>query len=102
MAETPDDKPFPDDWTLERVSVEELERRYAPQPDARAKDDLELLKPFGFMNREWEALKAQMQPGDELVMFASPPESWRKLYGRAGVALLRNGKLVDSITTVMN
>ena len=41
----------------------------------------ELTKPFGFQNIEWEALKSQMQPGDELWEFRTDRESWQQLMG---------------------
>ena len=54
-------------------------------------------KPFGFQHGEWEAQKAELKPGDELWTFTSPPESWKRLMGRAGIALVRvNSK---SLTT---
>jgi len=49
-----------------------------------------------------EALKAQMIEGDEVWEFRSPPESWRGFYGRAGVALVRNGEVVDIVVGSMN
>ena len=58
--------------------------------------------PFGFSNGRWLALLAQMQSGDELRAFRSSAASWRHLAGRAGVALVRSGKEVASIVTMMN
>jgi hypothetical protein len=58
--------------------------------------------PFGYMNDRWRDLLAQMQPGDELRVFCSSPESWQNLAGRAGIALVRNGVKVASLTTMLN
>ncbi len=58
--------------------------------------------PFGFCNHQWRAILAQMQPGDELREFCSSPESWQHLAGRAGIALVRAGREVASIVTVLN
>ncbi|MCI0701450.1 MAG: hypothetical protein L0241_10250 [Planctomycetia bacterium] len=58
--------------------------------------------PFGFINAQWKALLAQMQPGDELWEFSSSQESWQALAGRAGIALVRTGKVVDSMVTMMS
>ena len=58
--------------------------------------------PFGFCNPEWKALLAQMQPGDELWEFSTSGHSWEHLAGRAGIALVRNGKDICSVTTKMN
>jgi hypothetical protein len=59
-------------------------------------------KPFGFKNGQWEAIKAAMQPGDELWTFASPAKSWEDLAGRAGIAVVRDGNPVMVLTTMLN
>ena len=76
------------DWLDKPVSVEELDADYAA-PDS------------GF-HAEWEKLKSEMQPGDKLVRFASPVESWERLAGRAGIALVRDGRVIDAFVTMMN
>ena len=58
--------------------------------------------PFGFTNWQWVTLKSKMIPGDELWEFRSPPDSWAHLCGRAGVSLVRDGQVIDSIVTLMN
>lgn len=58
--------------------------------------------PFGFMHSVWLQLLAQMQPGDELWEFRSPPASWKLMCGREGLVLLRRGKVVASILTEMS
>lgn len=82
--------------TRRAEDLSEAERRHSPEHIAA------LLKPFGYSNGEWEALKASMQPGDELWTFASSLASWRALAGRAGVALVRDGKIVATIITMKN
>ena len=57
---------------------------------------------FGFQNAEWLEFIAKMQDGDELWRFTSSAGSWEHLCGRAGIALVRRGEIVDSIVTVMN
>lgn len=63
--------------------------------------------PFGFANRDWRELLAVMQQGDELWEFSSsssehlPPGHFR-LFSRAGIALVRNGEIIDCITTMRN
>lgn len=61
-----------------------------------------LRKPFGFGNERWEALKAQMQPGDELWEVCSARASWDALMGRAGYELRRNGVVIAAVITRMN
>ena len=57
---------------------------------------------FGFLNGRWRALVSKMQDADELWTFSSSDESWVHLGGRAGIALVRRGEIVDSIVTEMN
>jgi hypothetical protein len=47
-------------------------------------------------------LKSEIKPGDELWSFISPGDSWQRFTGRMGVALLRDGKVIDVIVTEMN
>ena len=68
----------------------------------RAKAHPEIAKPFGFLSGEWDALKNEMQPGDEIWRFSSPGKDWEDLAGRGGVALVRNGVPIKVIVTVMN
>lgn len=57
---------------------------------------------FGFMHSAWLHLLTQMQPGDELWEFRSPPASWKQLCGREGLVLLRRGKVVANVLTGMS
>ena len=53
-------------------------------------------------NETWEEFKASLKVGDHLVLMSSPPETWRKLAGLEGYAIIRNGKIVAWVTTAMN
>jgi hypothetical protein len=83
---------IPREWLGSAVSVEWAEE------DNTREDGV----PFGYLNGEWERLKAMMLPGDELWGFCSPPDSWQHLAGRAGYALIRNGEVIDCIVTLEN
>lgn len=87
-----------------RTTVVELEREYAAvkKDPKRVRRFPELAKPFGFMNREWEAIKARMQPGDELWECCTPIESWNEGMGSSWVELVRDGKPIASLVTKMN
>ena len=100
LADEP--SPIPKEWLQKKVSVAEAEADNPGINDERLKRAPEAGRPFGFSHDEWEALKAQMQPDDELWTFVSPLDSWRSLAGRAGIALLRNGKPIAVLVTVMN
>jgi hypothetical protein len=93
---------------IARKSIAELEAEFTLRPDQLDESDRTgpraqfLLKPFGALNAQWEALKARMQPGDELWSFASSAQSWQDLAGRAGVALVRHGEIIERLVTMMN
>ena len=86
------------DWLQRRLTIEEaetqnmvLDSRIGPKP-----------VPFGFMNEQWKALIARMVEGDGLWEFRSPAEYWENLCGREGIALVRNGEVIDAMVTLMN
>ena len=90
-------------WLQQKITLEQAEAENTPKVDdeSRAKSP-ELAKPFGFQNHEWEARKALMQSGYEIWMFSSPAESWQALAGRAGVALVRRGRVIATVVTLRN
>jgi hypothetical protein len=116
------------EWLTNRRTIEELEdehtrpvtqreydnlmqhlqaRRATPVEIEKAVQDLrernEIRKrPFMYGHARWEELKAKMLPGDELWDFRSDPRSWAALAGREGVALVRDGAIVDVIVTHMS
>lgn len=93
---------IPASWLDKKISIAEAEAAHPGIKDERVARFPEAARPFGFNNGNWEALKAAMQPGDELWTFASPADSWEHLSGRAGIALVRNGHPIKAIVTMMN
>lgn len=93
---------IPTSWLQQRTSVAEAEVAHPGIRGQRASRFPEAAKPFGFANRSWESLKAEMTPGDELWTFSSPGDYWKNLAGSAGIALVRDGKPIRTITTLMN
>jgi hypothetical protein len=93
---------IPTEWLQQKVGVAEAEAAHPGIADERVNRFPDAGKPFGYRHREWQQLKAEMRAGDELWTFASPPDSWKHLAGRAGVALVRNGTPVRIIVTMMN
>ncbi len=107
-------------WLRDRVTVEEAEAKH--MSDLGIGDDvdesvrrarLELARsrgipatgkpiPFGFLHCEWRQMVGLMQEGDELWEYRSSEHSWEHMAGRAGIALVRRGEVVDAITTSMN
>jgi hypothetical protein len=49
-----------------------------------------------------DELLAQMQPGDGLWEYDSPPEDWDRLTGSSGFALVRGGAVVATQVCRMN
>jgi hypothetical protein len=103
MARAADDMPLiPKAWLDKKVTIAEAEAEHPGISDERVQRFPDAAKPFGFKNGQWEAIKAAMQPGDELWTFRSPAESWKNLAGRAGIAVVRDGNPVMVLTTMLN
>ena len=85
-------------WLKEKISVAEAEAAHACSFPGLGPSPV----PFGYQNAQWREFVAKMQDADELWTFSSGNESWAHLCGRAGIALVRDGEIVDSIITLMN
>ena len=79
----------------------DLLRRKATAAEWEAEHLLEGV-PFGYCNREWELLKAKMEPGDEIWFWSTDEESWKQMMGWEGMALVRHGEIIDFFVTAMN
>jgi hypothetical protein len=103
LARAADDMPLiPKSWLDKKITIAEAEAEHPGINDERVQRFPDAAKPFGFRNGQWEAIKAAMQPGDELWTFASPAKSWEDLAGRAGIAVVRGGNPVMVLTTMLN
>ena len=103
LARAADDMPLiPKSWLDKKITIAEAEAEHPGINDERVQRFPDAAKPFGFKNGQWEAIKAAMQPGDELWTFASPAKSWEDLAGRAGIAVVRDGNPVMVLTTMLN
>ncbi len=78
----------PTDWLQEPANFQDMDAEYGV--------------PASGVHAQWEELKRRMQPGDRLVNFVSPSDSWKHLAGRAGIALVRDGKVIAAFVTMMN
>ena len=85
-------------WLKNKISIDEAEREYLVEDELLGPEPV----PFGFQFEEWSALKGQFQEEDELWEFSSPFETWENLGGTAGICIVRDGEVVDSIVTMMN
>ena len=50
----------------------------------------------------WNPFIAEMMPGDELWRFRSPAKTWANMAGRAGYAIVREGKIIRSLVSLLN
>jgi hypothetical protein len=98
------------DWFEElmkkEISIEDIEKDdFVPTKELLIKkisiEDAEW-EYWGALEKRWLEMKQQIQSGDELWQFTTPPKTWEHLYGRAGIALVRQGRIINSIVTVMN
>lgn len=85
-------------WLQRQLTIEEAETRNMVCDSRLGNEEV----PFGFMNKEWKTLITRMIEGDELWEFNSPEDTWENLCGRAGIALVRNGEVIDTLITMMN
>lgn len=83
---------------VRQLTVEQAEAEHLVQDDGLGP----LPVAFGFRHAAWCAFRAQLQPGDQLWEYVSPPQIWRLLCGRRGLVLMRGGKPVDSFLTAMS
>jgi hypothetical protein len=103
LARAADDMPLiPKTWLDKKITIAEAEAGHPGINDERVQRFPDAAKPFGFKNGQWEAIKAAMQPGDELWTFASPAKSWEDLAGRAGIAVVHDGNPIMVLTTMLN
>jgi len=80
------------DWLTKSTTIEEVENDHL--------DDNGV--PFGHSHKKWLELKGKMREGDEIWYFNSPDSTWANLCGRAGLCIVRNGQIVDSLVLMMN
>jgi hypothetical protein len=55
-----------------------------------------------WVETRWNPFIASMLPGDELWRFRSPNRTWANMAGRAGYSIVRDGKVIRSLITLMN
>lgn len=78
--------------------MEEAEQRHAVHDERLGPEPV----PFGFLHEQWRALLDGMEEGDALWEFRSPREMWENMMGREGIALVRDGTIIQCMITVMN
>lgn len=81
----------PSDWLGGCVDIQEIEIKWLDKPG-----------PYGISATSWQELRSQMRDGDEIRPFVAPKHFWEHLAGRAGYALVRDGRAVNGVVTMMN
>ncbi len=56
----------------------------------------------GFRCTVGQAFLDRRDPGDELWVYCSNPDTWKRLCGRAGFAIVRSGEVVDFYQAIIN
>jgi hypothetical protein len=92
----------PPEWLTKRTSLSSLPLRKPQLGSAQSRGEaIHQLRTYK-SQQEIRTLEVLMLPGDEVWEFSSPPELWQKLMGRAGIALVRNGRSIAHFVTDMN
>jgi hypothetical protein len=82
---------IPEQWLDHIISIEQAEAQ-------NMVDGI----PFGASSDSWKRLKDSLQSGDSLWAYCSPFESFKALAGRCGIAVVRDGRVVMQLVTIMN
>lgn len=91
-------KVAPREWLQRKTTIEEAEQEHLVENKELGPAPV----PFGFINGEWKTFKAGIKPGDELWKCSSNEQSWQDLAGRAGICLVRSGRIVAMFVTTLN
>jgi hypothetical protein len=86
------------DWLVRRVTVAEAEAANVTHLLEPGLDPA----PFDRANARWRNLVAQASDGDELWQFGSPQDTWKRLAGRTGYAIMRDGEPVTVAITFLS
>ena len=98
---------IPIEWLQHEASVkdfesEELLRKADVFSIPLAKIEAKLGKnPFGHMTDAWKNFTDALEPEDQLWSFSSPEESFAKKLGCSGYAIVREGRICDTLIMVM-
>ena len=91
----------PPEWLTGRATLEEFAAGVGVKLQADGAPAI-LFLGGGKSQRDLVALTLRILDGDELWAYSSPSESWTKLIGRAGYALVRDGRIIANAVTAMN
>lgn len=87
----------PDDWLGSRIEPKSFREEYAERLSSP-----DLLFPTSTFDADLVEFLVRWQEGDELRSFTSPAVTWQLMMGSAGVALVRGGRPIAHLLTLMN
>jgi hypothetical protein len=82
-----------------RLTLEQAEARYA---DLELDTLLLIGSSGGWVEYFRETIVAEMRPGDQLWLYDSDREHWANLCGVRGLALVRDGRVVETMLECRN
>jgi hypothetical protein len=88
----------PAEWFAETITRAEFEEEYLREGEGR----FPFLSPRSRFDIEFTHFLLRLQDDDRIVQFSSPSNSWTMKMGSSGIAIVRNGRAIVSITTIMN
>ena len=74
----------PNEWLTKLIGIEDIDRAKVGKKGG------------------WSDIIARLTERDELWEFSSPADHWENLAGQAGVALIREGRSIAHVITMMN
>lgn len=94
---------IPKEWLVRSKTKEEFEREALERKASVFNIPLEKVvnrfgdRPFGEMTAKWQEFTARMQPEDDLWFFRTPEKMFVSKMGALGYAIVRDGKIVDTL-----
>jgi hypothetical protein len=87
----------PSEWLTSRISTEEFKQEFH-----RLLAATQWFVASSHCDAEYAEFLVRWQDGDELWRWSTPSWTWKAMMGRGGVAIVRDGKQVTRVMTVMN
>ena len=84
------------EWRKSLLSFEDFENEVCDRHNAAA------LGPASYFEAELVEFVIWIRQGDELWNWSSPRQAWQLMMGQAGVCLVRTGRSIGAITTMLN
>jgi hypothetical protein len=83
----------PADWCRGSMTRTQFEERNRGRP---------VLPPRSMSDIAFTEIALRLRDDDEIRHFSSPADTWRMMMGRSGIAIVRGGRAIASLITMMN